>query len=124
MTATGNGTFTVAAVQAAPAFLDRDATVEKACGLIGQAGRAGARLVAFPESFIPAYPDWVWAIPPGEAGMLADLYAEIDPRRMRGPRWMLDVAGHYARPDVFELTVHTDARPMIRAAGAPSGPGG
>ena len=42
------------------------------------------------------------------------LYAEIDPRMVQGPKWMLDVAGHYARPDVFQLTVHTDARQMIR----------
>ena len=32
---------------------------------------------------------------------------------MQGPKWMLDVAGHYARPDAFQLTVHTDARQMI-----------
>ncbi len=31
---------------------------------------------------------------------------------------MLDVAGHYARPDVFELIVHTDARQMIGVCGA------
>src|SRR3990172_9610230 len=36
------------------------------------------------------------------------LYAEIDPRQMRGPKWMLDVAGHFGRPDVFQLTVHTE----------------
>ena len=41
------------------------------------------------------------------------LYAEVDPAQMCGPKWMLDVAGHYARPDVFELIVHTAARPMI-----------
>ncbi len=35
---------------------------------------------------------------------------------MQGPKWMLDMAGHYARPDVFQLTVHTDARQMIRIA--------
>ena len=69
--------FTVAAVQAAPVFLNREATIEKACGLIAEAGRAGARLVVFPESFVPAYPDWVWAVPPGEAGLLADVYAEF-----------------------------------------------
>jgi nitrilase len=70
-------TFKVAAVQASPVFLDRDATVEKACSLIAQAGGEGACLAAFTESFIPAYPDWVWAIPPGEESLLNDLYAEL-----------------------------------------------
>ena len=42
------------------------------------------------------------------------LYAEVDPQLMRGPKWMLDVAGHYARPDVFELIVHRQAHPMIK----------
>nr|AAR97485.1 nitrilase [uncultured organism] len=69
--------FTVAAAQASPVFLDRDATLQKACGLIADAGRAGARLIVFPEAFIPAYPDWVWAVPAGEEGMLSELYAEL-----------------------------------------------
>ncbi len=49
----------VAAVQAAPVFLNREATVEKACGLIKAAGAAGARIVVFPECFIPGYPEWL-----------------------------------------------------------------
>lgn len=69
--------FTVAAVQAAPVFLDRDATVEKACELIHEASRNAARLVVFPEAFIPTYPDWVWAIPAGEEQLLNALYAEL-----------------------------------------------
>lgn len=72
-----NKTIKVAAVQAAPVFLDRDATIEKACDLIAAAGREGARLIAFPESFIPTYPDWVWAVPPGETGLLNELYGEF-----------------------------------------------
>ena len=69
--------FLVAAVQAAPVFLDRAATVEKACALIAEAGARGARLVAFPEGFIPAYPLWVWFIPAGETQALRELYSEL-----------------------------------------------
>jgi nitrilase len=69
--------FRIAAVQAAPVFLDREATIDKACDLIIEAGGNDASLVAFPESFIPAYPDWVWAVPAGEEGLLNPLYAEL-----------------------------------------------
>ena len=41
------------------------------------------------------------------------LYAEVDPRKLAGPKWMLDVAGHYARPDVFQLTIRKEAQPML-----------
>ena len=47
---------TVAVVQAAPVLFDREATVEKACRLIGEVAARGARLILFPEAFIPAYP--------------------------------------------------------------------
>jgi nitrilase len=70
-------TFKIAAVQAAPVFLDREATVSKARELIAEAGRSGARLIVFPEAFIPTYPDWVWRIPPSQHRMLADVYAEL-----------------------------------------------
>lgn len=38
------------------------------------------------------------------------LIAEVDPRRISGPRWQLDVAGHYARNDVLELVRKGAAR--------------
>lgn len=50
--------FTAAAVQAEPVFLDREATVKKACRLIGQAGDKAARLIVFPETWVPTYPFW------------------------------------------------------------------
>ena len=46
----------VAVVQAAPVLFNRDATIAKACDLIGQAAEQGAQLILFPEAFIPAYP--------------------------------------------------------------------
>jgi nitrilase len=49
-----------AAVQATPVFLDRDATVQKACSLVKEAAGMGAGLVVLPETFIPTYPDWIW----------------------------------------------------------------
>ena len=67
----------IAAVQVAPVYLDRDATVDKACKLIAEAGRSGAGLVVFPESFIPAYPDWVWAVPAGALDVLNEMYARL-----------------------------------------------
>jgi nitrilase len=47
------------------------------------------------------------------------LYAELDPRQMRGSKWNLDVAGHYARPDVFRLSINKDGHPMIAVAETP-----
>jgi len=50
--------FKAAAIQAAPVFLNREATVEKACRLILEAANRGARLIVFPEVFIAGYPYW------------------------------------------------------------------
>ncbi len=51
--------FKVAAAHLAPVFLDREKTVAKACSAIEEAARNKARLVAFPESYIPAFPVWL-----------------------------------------------------------------
>jgi nitrilase len=52
---------TVACVQAEPVVLDRAATIDKLARLTAEAAAAGARLVVFPETFVPAYPSSVWA---------------------------------------------------------------
>lgn len=53
----------VAAVHAAPVFLNKRATTDKAVSLIREAARNGAELIAFPETYIPAFPVWAafWA---------------------------------------------------------------
>src|SRR5918996_553456 len=52
---------TVACVQAEPAILDREGTLDKLAALTAEAAAAGASLVVFPETFVPAYPSSVWA---------------------------------------------------------------
>jgi nitrilase len=51
----------VACVQATPVILDAEASVAKACDLIGEAGANGAKLIALPEVFVSLYPSSVWA---------------------------------------------------------------
>ena len=58
--------FTAAAVQAAPVFLNPEATADKACRLIKEAAANGATLIAFPEVFIAGYPYWNWMMSPLE----------------------------------------------------------
>ncbi|BET95544.1 carbon-nitrogen hydrolase family protein [Xenorhabdus taiwanensis] len=56
--------FKAAAVQAAPVFLDTEATVDLVCRLIQEAADKGASLVAFPEVFVSGYPYWNWVMNP------------------------------------------------------------
>lgn len=48
----------IAAAHLAPVFLDKAATTAKVIDAIAEAARAGAGLVAFPESYLPGFPVW------------------------------------------------------------------
>ncbi len=50
--------YKVAAAHVAPVFLDTERSVEKSCSVIEEAAGHGARLIAFPESFLPGFPVW------------------------------------------------------------------
>lgn len=67
----------VAAAQLSPVFLNKEKTVEKACGAIMEAGEKGAKLIVFPEAFIPGYPDWIWLIPNSNGAALNELYVKL-----------------------------------------------
>ena len=63
--------YKAAVIQAAPIFLDSEATVGKACQLIMEAASEGAQLVVFPETWVPGYPVWTnadsrWNYPPAK----------------------------------------------------------
>lgn len=66
MVKAGETTFRAAAVQAASAWLDREKSTERACDLILEAGRAGADVVALPESFVPGFPYWLFVMAPAQ----------------------------------------------------------
>jgi carbon-nitrogen hydrolase len=66
-----------AAVQRSPAFLDREATIDRACESIAEAAARGAKLVVFPEAFVPGFPVWVWWVAAGQTHELRALYAEL-----------------------------------------------
>ncbi|MED5323566.1 MAG: nitrilase-related carbon-nitrogen hydrolase, partial [Pseudomonadota bacterium] len=57
---TVNNQYKVAAVQASPVFLDANATIDKTIALMGEAAKNGAKVIAFPETWVPGYPWFIW----------------------------------------------------------------
>jgi nitrilase len=68
----------VAIVQKPPVLLDREATLARAVECLAEAAAAGARLVIFPEAYVPGYPSWVWRLRPGRDMKLAgEIHARL-----------------------------------------------
>jgi len=55
----------VAVVQHPPVTLHRQKTIERGLELLEEAAAAGARLISFPETWLPGYPEWLWRLRPG-----------------------------------------------------------
>lgn len=72
--ATTHPKYRAAAVQAAPAFLDLDGCIDKALRLIAEAAARDARLIAFPETWFPGYPFFLWLDSPAWAMQFVQRY--------------------------------------------------
>ena len=59
--------YKAAVVQAAPVWIDMEGTVDKTIQYIEEAAKEGARLIAFPETWIPGYPWYIWVGTPAWA---------------------------------------------------------
>jgi len=101
----------VAAVQAAPVYLDLASSVEKSIGLIAEAAGLGAKLVVFPEAWLPGYPAWldccrdvaVWDHPP-----VKKVFARLMENSVVVPGPVTEALGQAAREHeiVLNISVH------------------
>jgi len=57
------GLIKVAIGQIAPDYMNKEGTINRACRAIEDAAKEGAKLIAFPETFIPGYPYWRGVLP-------------------------------------------------------------
>ncbi|HEY1419317.1 MAG TPA: carbon-nitrogen hydrolase family protein [Candidatus Dormibacteraeota bacterium] len=68
----------VAVVQHPPVTLHRRETLARGVELMEQAADAGARLVSFPETWLPGYPEWLWRLRPGaDFGLTSEIHGRL-----------------------------------------------
>ena len=94
--------FRAVAVQAAPVFLDRDATIAKLDAWVAKAKRAGADLVVFGESYIPAFPIWNMLYAPVDQHAF---YRRLFENALELPGPYIDQLGDIARGHQVVLSV-------------------
>jgi nitrilase len=68
----------VAVVQQPPVALHRDRTLKRGVELLEEAAAGGARLVSFPETWVPGYPEWLWRLRPGaDYELTSEIHARL-----------------------------------------------
>lgn len=80
----------VAAIQATPVILDAEASVEKACDLLGEAAARGASLAVLPELFIPLFPSNSWAREASAFGGFDQLWERLWSNSVDAPGPLVD----------------------------------
>ena len=89
-------TIKLAAAQINSVFLDREASVDKACDFIHEAGQKGADIIGFPEGFIPAHPAWYGYLP-ANGGKSIPLAQELFKNAVEIPGAATDKLGQACR---------------------------
>jgi nitrilase len=70
--------YRVAVVQHPPVALNRPKTLARGVELLDEAAAGGAKLVSFPETWVPGYPEWVWRLKPGDDyGLSGDIHKRL-----------------------------------------------
>ena len=68
----------VAVVQHPPVLLHREETVARGAELLAEAAGGGARLITFPETWVPGYPEWLWRLRPGhDYALTGEIHARL-----------------------------------------------
>ena len=108
----------VAGVQAAPVFLDRDATVEKAVGLIAEAAANGADLVAFPETWIPGYPAWIFGAAGWDDAAQKRAFGRLNANAVEVPSTAVDALCDAAREGGIVVAMGVTERDAVSSRGS------
>lgn len=108
--------YVAAVVQAAPVFLSASATTEKGCRLVREAGKNGAKLVVFPEAWIPTFPHWPRALPKGERDLSREAWVRLYQESVEIPGPETRALGEAAREAGCHVVIGVNER--SRAPGA------
>jgi nitrilase len=101
-------TVQVAAVQAAYVLMDQQACLAKTVDLLHKAASGGARIVVFPEVFIPGTPIWITTAPIWDGD--ADWYAMLVEQAVVVPGPVTDALRAAARDTGTYLVIGVDER--------------
>jgi predicted amidohydrolase len=100
----------VAVVQASPIYMDREATINKGVALIQEAADHGAQVIAFPETWVPGYPLWIY----GAAGWGDEAakrgYAQLLAESVEVPSEETDALSHVAVDRGVEVVMGINER--------------
>ena len=99
--------FKAAAVQTSPVFFDCDKTIKKASGIIKEASKNGASLIAFPEVFVSAYPYWAWITSPVKG---SPLFERLVQNSIKVPGPEIDILCKAAKENKCHVVIGVNER--------------